>query len=538
MNIANKKIKILDCTLRDGGYYNNWNFKTKLVDKYLMTISDTKIEAVELGYRIINQKKILGKYAYIDENLLKNLKNNKKTLKFVMINSNDFFIKNKFLSNLISKNFINKNLSLIDGFRIATNINDYKKCKKLTQSLSKLGYKICLNLMQASNHSDQYYRDISNDINSWKNVDVLYFADSFGNMLPEDVYKITKIFKKNFNKEVGVHLHNNKGFGLINAIYAAKAGVDWIDSTILGMGRGSGNVTTESIILEMNSMGMHDGDIYKIEKIIKDFERLQKKYKWGSNLYYHLSANLNIHPTYTQTLLTDDRYEKNKILDSLFYLSKKESTSFNQEKLRASIFSSKLTNYGDWSSSGWIKKNKVLVIGTGPSIKQNKKNIISYIEKNKPFVIGLNINNYIKEKYINATVVCHETRVIIDSIKYKNLKKILILPKKSFNKILPDNDFNCTVYDYGLNIKDNQFKAYKNYCILPNPLVVPYAFAILLNSNIKNINIVGFDGFEEGDIKNNEMNNFFRKFQSDNKSIKLLSLTPSIYDIKTNLKIL
>ena len=98
MNIANKKIKILDCTLRDGGYYNNWNFKTKLVDKYLQTISETKIEAVELGYRIINKKKLLGKYAYVDENLLKNLKNNKNVLKFVMINSNDFFIKNKFLS--------------------------------------------------------------------------------------------------------------------------------------------------------------------------------------------------------------------------------------------------------------------------------------------------------------------------------------------------------------------------------------------------------------------------------------------------------
>ena len=264
MNIANKKIKILDCTLRDGGYYNNWNFKNKLVDKYLKTISETKIEAVELGYRIINKKRLLGKYAFIDENLLKNLKNNKNVLKFVMINSGDFFIKNKFLSNLISKNFINKDLSLIDGFRIATNIRDYKKCKKLTLALSKLGYKICLNLMQASNHNDQYYRKISHEINSWKNVDILYFADSFGNMLPEDVYKITKIFKKNFKKEVGVHLHNNKGFGLINAIYAAKAGVDWIDSTILGMGRGSGNVTTESIILEMNSMGMHDGDIYKI----------------------------------------------------------------------------------------------------------------------------------------------------------------------------------------------------------------------------------------------------------------------------------
>ena len=148
-------------------------------------------------------------------------------------------------------------------------------------------------------------------------------------------------FLKNFKMEIGVHLHNNKGFGLINAIYAAKAGIDWIDTTILGMGRGAGNVTTESIILEMNNLGMHDGDIYKIENIIHEFERLQKKYKWGSNLYYHLSANSNIHPTYTQTLLTDERYNKNKVLEFFIQFIKKEATSFNQIKLRNSIYDRK-----------------------------------------------------------------------------------------------------------------------------------------------------------------------------------------------------
>ena len=196
MNIVNKKIKILDCTLRDGGYYNNWNFNTNLVQKYLKSISESKIEAVELGYRIIDKKKLFGKYAYIDENLVKNLKTENKIDKFVMINSSEFFIKNKFLSNLISKNFVIKDNSFIDGFRIATNIKEYKRCKKLTKELSKLGYKICLNLMQASNKSNQYYKEISQDINSWKNVDVLYFADSFGNMLPDEVYNVTKIFKK------------------------------------------------------------------------------------------------------------------------------------------------------------------------------------------------------------------------------------------------------------------------------------------------------------------------------------------------------
>ena len=538
MNTSNKKIKILDCTLRDGGYYNNWNFKTKLVTKYLKAISESKIEAVELGYRIIDKKQSLGKFANIDERLLKTLKINNNILKFVMINSKDFFINNKFSSKLVYKNFISKNKSFIDGFRIATNIKDFKKCKKLCQHLSNLGYRICLNLMQSSSKNDEFFSNTAKEISTWKTIDILYFADSFGSMFPEDVYRVTKILKKNFDKEVGVHLHNNKGFGLINSIYAAKAGIDWIDSTILGMGRGSGNVSTESIILEMNNLGKHNGDIYKIENIINDFEILQKKHKWGNNLYYHLSANSNIHPTYTQTLLTDERYDKNKILDSLFYLSKKQSTSFSQEKLRDSLFDIKKIISGSWNAKGWIKGKDVLVIGAGPSVKNNQKKIISFIENKKPFVIGLNINKYVTEKYLDATIVCHETRVIIDSIKYKNLKKILILPKKSFKKILSDIQFKCNIYDYGLNIKEDQFKFYQNYCIIPKPLVISYAFSILSNSNIKNINMVGFDGFDEGDVRNDEMNEAILNFNKENKSKNLISLTPSFYNIRKNLKIL
>ncbi len=538
MNTLNKKIKILDCTLRDGGYYTNWNFDLKLANKYLKAINDAKINAVELGYRFIDKSTQYGKFAYLEEHFLKKLKINKNLSKFVMINSSDFFGNAKETKKKIENVFFNKNETIIDGIRIAVNLNNYKKCKVLANILSDYGFKICLNLMQSSNKKKEIYKRVSSDIANWNSVDTLYFADSFGSMFPQDVYNLTKIFKKYFNNEIGAHLHNNKGFGLINSIYAAQAGIDWIDSTILGMGRGSGNVSTESLILEMKNLRQHDGDILSIENILTDFEKLQKKYKWGNNLYYHLSANSNIHPTYAQTLLTEERYEKNKILNSLFYLSKKKSTSFNQEKLRDSLFNSEKISLGNWNSSNWLNNKNILIIGSGISIKTNQKKIINYIKLKKPFVIGLNINKYIDEKYINATIVCHETRVIIDSIKYKNLNKILILPKKNFQKILSDINFKCKIYDYGINIKKNAFQAYQNHCIISKPLVAAYAFSIISNSKIKKIEIVGFDGFEKDNNKQNEMNNIFKKFHQINKNQKIVSLTKTTYNIDKKLNLL
>ena len=532
------KIQILDCTLRDGGYYNNWNFNTNLVNKYFKTIDDAKIDAVELGYRFIDKSSSYGKFAYLDEIFLKNLKIKKNLLKFVMINSSDFFLNNKIDYKIVEKNFLNINHTIIDGIRIAVNIKDYKKCKILCKIFHNYGYKICLNLMQASNKNNEFYKKLSSDISKWNTVDVLYFADSLGNMMPQEVYDLTKIFKKYFNKKIGVHLHNNKGFGLINSVYAANAGINWIDSTILGMGRGSGNVPTETLLLEMNNLKLHNGNIYKIENILSDFEKLQKKYKWGNNLYYHLSANSNIHPTYAQTLLTEERYEKNKILNSLFYLSKKKSTSFNQEKLRDSLFSSEKISIGSWNSKKWLDKKNILIIGAGSSIKNNKKKIINYIKLKKPFVIALNINKYINEKYVDATVVCHETRVIIDSIKYKNLNKILIMPKKNFQTILNDKDLKCRIYDYGINIRKDIFKSFKNYCIISKPLVAAYTLAIISNSNTKKIETVGFDGFDEGDIRNNEMNDIFDNFHKTNKNKIIHSLTPTSYKIKQKLNLI
>ena len=148
-------------------------------------------------------------------------------------------------------------------------------------------------------------------------IDILYFADSLGSMMPSEVIKITKLLNKKWKDKLGIHTHNNKNLALINSLSAINNGCTFCDSTIMGMGRGAGNVSTESLMMELNHQKLFMGDTTNLQKCIPQFEELQRSYKWGSNLYYHFAANNSIHPTYPQTLLSDKRYSDDKIFSIL-----------------------------------------------------------------------------------------------------------------------------------------------------------------------------------------------------------------------------
>ena len=98
-------INLLDCTLRDGGYYNNWNFSLSFIQKYINNISSTGIQNIELGFRFNDTKKIKGLTAYTDQNLLENLKIPKSLKIGIMVNTSDF-IKKKTINIKILKKLI------------------------------------------------------------------------------------------------------------------------------------------------------------------------------------------------------------------------------------------------------------------------------------------------------------------------------------------------------------------------------------------------------------------------------------------------
>lgn len=522
-----KVLKILDCTLRDGGYYNNWFFNYDLVQSYLEACTKCKIDIVELGFRFPLVKRGLGPYAYTTENTINRLKISRNLKLSVMINASDFFGDYHETEELVSKYFIKKKFSKISIVRIAINFKQYNKGQHICRILKNYGYEVGFNLMQSHNKNKLEITKTVKEIISWKTVDYLYYADSIGVMDPNYIEYITKIFKKfSKNINIGIHAHNNKSQALINSIEAIIHGINLIDCTILGMGRGAGNTPTEALLLELESKKLK----YKsssILEVLKSFNYLQQKYLWGPNYYYHYAAIHNIHPSYIQNLLDDKRYNIDQVKLALKSLSLKDSNFFSEDSLKTAIYKKNVFK-DNFNASNFFKNKDVCILGSGPSGKKYGNSIKKYIIDNNPVVLSLNVNQFINQKFIDYFISCYEYRVFFDQPTFEKINKPIIMPYTLFKDYLGNKLKNKKIIDYGLKLKTNSFSVYETFCELSSPLAIAYSLAICSIGNAKSIKLAFFDGYEDDSLKNSEVEGYIKKFKIKNNKVKIKFLTPSV----------
>ena len=515
-----KKIISLDCTLRDGGYYNNWFFSNELTNNYLKTMKLSKIDIVEIGFRFLNTNNFYGPNAYTKENYLNNLKIPKNLKISIMINGSDLInLKN---SSIIKKFFVKKKNSKISLIRFACHFKEIKKILPKLKIFKKLGYKLALNLMQISEQNEKTIIDTLKVISKSNILEVLYFADSTGGLTPDKVEKIVPIFKKYWKKDLGIHAHDNLTLALSNTLTAIKCGVNWVDSTVLGMGRGPGNTKTEFFLQEQKQKKV---SIVHIAKFIEDhFQKIYDQYKWGTDLYYYMSGKDGLHPSYTQTMKSENRYTPTQKIQFLKNLSGRNAKSYNKNFFNeANISYSKITNI---KPLGKIFKNKsVIVLGNGNSIKENIYYINKFIGIKKPIVICINAEKHIDENKVDYRLACNPLRMNSDLEKYKKFKTKLIIP----HNIIEEKEFKKNrVHYYNLRIR-NSFNYQQNFCSLPFPLVLLYSIAVLNTCGAKEAFYAGFDGNNEELHQTETINNIINNYNKTKSKTELFTLTKTKY---------
>ncbi len=530
--IKSSNYKILDCTLRDGGYHNNWRFSKKLINSYLNCMSKQGIEYIELGFRFLNQNKLRGETAYTKENFIKKLKIPKNLSIGVMINASDFVNNSSSITKLCSDVFPELKKSKIKFVRLACHYREIFAIEPIINWLKKRNVIVTVNLMQISELNKNQLINASSYL-SKKKIDILYIADSLGSVRPSQIVNIIKLIKKNWKRELGIHAHDNLKLALKNTIKAKNLGTYWLDGTVLGMGRGPGNTKTEALLKSLKIKGSSNlKHIYGLRN--KFFNVLKKKYKWGTNKFYKFAALNRIHPTYIQEILSDSRYKKKDYQNILNNLKQTDSRKYNPFKLITpkNIYIGKPK--GKWDPYKDISGKNVLIIGAGSSALRNKFKIEKFIKKNDLYVICLNTNKSINEKLVNLRTACHPFRIISDINNYHfktNLAMPLsMLPKEIFNKILNKNG---QIKDYGIStILNNKIIVKKNYCVLPNSLAVSYSLSIAIAGKSKKIFLAGFDGYDEDDSKNDETDLILKVIKKTYKKLKILSITKTKYNLK------
>ena len=317
----------LDCTFRDGGYYNNWEFNIELANRYLKVMEKSQIHAVEIGFRSHPEKQI-GIFAKVsDEFINENLYKPNVEYFGVMVNTGDMN------AELIKKLFVYSDEAPINLVRAATHFHHLHIGEVVCKELKNLGYFVTCNLMQAAGKSFDEIKTAAKRIQDWGAVDVLYLADSLGGMNHDTVNYAFKAIREGWEGPVGFHGHNNKGQALINSLEAVDIGVEWVDGTMLGMGRGPGNTETEYLLAELNKRDFGGFKLKQIYQLILDeFLSLKKQYNWGPSLTYYLSAEYNIHPIYIQKMGDED-----DILKAIYYLKDKRAAFFDANLFKESL---------------------------------------------------------------------------------------------------------------------------------------------------------------------------------------------------------
>lgn len=324
-------MKLLDCTLRDGGYYTNWNFNTDLVQDLISSLDLAKIEYIELGYKSPVKG---GRYRkcndrFIWEVLEYKLPVNSKLV--FMIDAKDFINNDKVDYSLIDDVIHSTENSPFSVCRLAIKHNEIDHAVKIGEYVKTKGYDLMINLMGITLLNDVEILDFLKLAELEPKA--LYFADSYGALLPERVKELVGIFLK-FTDNVGIHTHDNLGLAFANCLAGLDQGANHIDGTILGMGRGVGNVKTEQLTTYLQYTQNKYNSTYISKFISKWMEPLLTKYKWGFTHNYMVSGLKHIHPLYPQTLQAS--YLNPQRIEGIL-LDIEEPVSFDKSKIESSM---------------------------------------------------------------------------------------------------------------------------------------------------------------------------------------------------------
>lgn len=525
-------IKIIDCTLRDGGYYNNWDFDHLLVDDYLACMKSIGVDYVEIGFRSLLREGFKGAFAYSTDDFLMTL-NIPEDLKIgIMINAAELFSDQNKPNDIIKK--LVKPSSQIKLIRIASHLSEFKETLTVTKTLKDMGYLVGVNLMQISEADNQEVISLAKEAAKWP-LDILYFADSLGSLDPKRIKEIIKNLRKGWKGDLGIHTHDNMGLAMVNTATAVEEGVNWIDSTVTGMGRGPGNAKTEYTILEFEELRNMNPNLERLSDLISNkFKAMQDTYGWGTNPFYYLAGKYKIHPTYIQEMLNDKRYETSDVLSLINHLREVGGKKFSHKILDTGrqIYSS--TKGGSWDPKKVFKDKNVLIIGAGPSLQQHKEGLEQFIGRNKPVVVGLNTKETINESLIDLRAACHPMRIVADCDQYHELKQPIVMPFGQLPTKLKDLLSEANVLDYGLCIEEDTFHFGKLQSTIPLPLVIAYVLAFVTAGGAKKVFLAGFDGFETNDSRSSEMNQIFSAYLSTSHACSLVSITPTKNNIPSS----
>lgn len=470
-----RKINMLDCTLRDGGYINNWNFGYEVIRAILQKLSISSVEYVECGY--LSEKKggdeNFTQYRSLDAIRKVLPEANTKQRFAVMIDYGQCSI-----------DHIPKAVEDSPVIRVCFHKKDADEALSFCGQLMEKGYSVFVQPMASLNYTDVEFVEMIRKVNEM-NPACFYIVDSFGVIEIEDFQRILFLTDHNLKSEIilGYHAHNNLQQAYGNAKYMVEQNLIhdiMLDASVYGMGRGAGNLNMELFAAYLNK---NYDKSYNIDAFLDVMDLYLKpifaEHYWGYSLPFYLSAQYNCHPNYAGYFADKNTLSNKSMRQLLASLPEDVKIRYSEEEAEKyyKIFQAKYVD--DVEVIRRLKmvigNRQVLILAPGRSLEIQRDKVKEFIRRENPVIIAINV---IPDGYRSDFIFCANEKRI------RNLEElgecILIIS----SNIVADADSLRVNYASYLSEDDE---------IADNPTLM--MIRVLMAAGIKKVLLAGFDGY-------------------------------------------
>lgn len=519
------QISLLDCTLRDGGYVNDWNFGQSNLVSVCNRLISAGIEYVEVGF--LDQRRAFD----INRSIAPDTKSFRKIYDTIDR-------KNSKIIGMIDYGTCDIShiepceKSFLDGVRVIFKKHVKEEALEFCKQIKSLGYVTFAQLVSITSYEESDLLELVDIVNSVR-PDVISIVDTYGLLFKEKLFYYYEILNRRLNQNISLafHSHNNFQLGYANGIELAHEHFKnnnqrnlILDGTLFGMGKGAGNAPIELLAMSLNKLYNKNYNISQlleaIDVNILDFNRINP---WGYSVKFFIAASNDCHPNYVSYLLEKKTLSVMAINQILQRIEGEAKLLYDKSYIERLYIEYQRNSYNDFNVyeelEEKLKDKKILAIGPGPSIEQEYEVIQRFINEKHPEIISI---NFIPERYNTDYVFFTNSR------RYAQQE---IAIGKAGSKI-------HTIATSNVTKSDGSFDYYLDYesLIDRDAPFMDNSFLMLMRMlkriNIQEVFLAGFDGYSS----NNASNYYLSRMEYDSAKRRGNEINENVNKVLSKLK--
>lgn len=488
------EIKLLDCTLRDGGYLNDWNFGHNNLISIFERLVDANVDMIEIGFLDDRRDFDINRSIMPDTDCVGKIYGKLDKKQAMVVGMIDY-------GTCSIDNIKPSSESYLDAIRVIFKKHLREEALAYCAKLKRKGYKVFAQLVSVTSYEDKEMMDLIRIANEVKPFAVS-MVDTYGLMHQDNLQHYFDLLNENLLPEIGLgyHAHNNFQMGYANCITMMSQKTNrmmLVDGTIYGMGKSAGNAPIELIAMYLNHRYGKNYNISQfLEAIDSNIMAFYKTMPWGYNMFYYLAASNDCHPNYVSYLMDKRTLSVQSINEILGKLQGEKKLLYDKNYIEQLYKEYQDIDVDDKTDIETLRKifanRDILLIGPGQNIEKQYEAISNYKKKNEPITISVNFVadrvgvNYIflsnSKRYVQLATTLADDNLDFEIIATSNVTKT----SGKFNYMLKYS----TLLDEEAEVIDNSFIM---------------LLKVMKKLGVKHVALAGFDGYT-GDSKNNYIN--------------------------------